>query len=32
MFIHLYELTKIKGETELNKFSADILKVFEKHD
>ena len=31
MFIHLYELTKIKGEKTLNKFSADILKVFEKH-
>jgi 5-methylcytosine-specific restriction endonuclease McrA len=31
MFIHLYELTKAKGEVALNKFSADILKVFEKH-
>ncbi|HPW67036.1 MAG TPA: HNH endonuclease signature motif containing protein [Salinivirgaceae bacterium] len=31
MFINLYELTKIKGEKELNKFSADILKVFEKY-
>jgi hypothetical protein len=31
MFIHLYELTKIKSETTLNKFSADILKVFEKY-
>ena len=31
MFIHLYELTKAKGEVTLNKFSADILKVFEKY-
>jgi hypothetical protein len=31
MFIHLYELTKVKGETTLNKFSTDILKVFEKY-
>ncbi len=31
MFIHLYELTKLKGETTLNKFSAEILKVFEKY-
>jgi hypothetical protein len=31
MFIHLYDLTKKKGETKLNKFTADILKVFEKH-
>ncbi|MCL2039299.1 MAG: hypothetical protein FWG85_02590 [Bacteroidetes bacterium] len=28
MFIHLYELTKIKGETTLNNFATDILKVF----
>ena len=31
MFIHLYELTKIKGETDLNKFATDILDVFEKY-
>lgn len=31
MFIHLYELTKVKGEKELNEFATDILKVFEKH-
>ena len=31
MFIHLYELTKAKGEKELNDFASDILKVFEKH-
>lgn len=31
MFIHLYELTKVKGKTKLNKFSADVLKVFEKY-
>jgi len=31
MFIHLYELTKVKGETTLNNFSVDILKVFEKY-
>ena len=31
MFIHLYELTKVKGETTLNKFSVDILKTFEKY-
>lgn len=32
MFIHLYELTKVKGETTLNEFSVDVLKVFEKYD
>lgn len=31
MFIHLYELTKAKGEVELNNFATDILNVFEKH-
>ena len=31
MFIHLYELTKIKGETILNNFATDILEVFEKY-
>ncbi len=31
MFIHLYELTKAKGEVTLNQFSADILSVFEKY-
>ncbi len=31
MFIHLYELTKAKGEVKLNKFATDILKVFEKY-
>jgi hypothetical protein len=31
MFIHLYELTKVKGETTLNEFSVEILKVFEKY-
>ena len=31
MFIHLYELTKIKGEKTLNNFAADILDVFEKY-
>ena len=32
MFIHLYELTKTKGEKELEKFCRDILEVFEKHN
>ena len=31
MFIHLYELTKVKGETTLNEFASDILDVFEKY-
>lgn len=31
MFIHLYDLTKAKGEVKLNKFATDILKVFEKY-
>ena len=31
MFVNLYELTKVKGETTLNRFSADILEVFEKY-
>lgn len=31
MFVHLYELTKAKGEVTLNQFSADILNVFEKY-
>ncbi len=31
MFINLYELTKLKGETKLNEFSAEILEVFEKY-
>jgi len=31
MFIHLYELTKIKNETTLNNFASDILDVFEKY-
>ncbi|MDR0603415.1 MAG: HNH endonuclease [Bacteroidales bacterium] len=31
MFIHLYELTKVKGAKTLNDFSAEILKVFEKY-
>ncbi len=31
MFIRLYELTKMKGETNLNNFATDILDIFEKY-
>jgi hypothetical protein len=31
MFIHLYELTKIKNEIFLNNFATDILEVFEEY-
>lgn len=32
MFIRLYELSKVQGNTELTNFAADVLKVFEQHD
>jgi hypothetical protein len=32
MFIRLYELAKSEGNDELQKFCADILSMYEKHD
>lgn len=32
MFIHLYELSKIEGNKELEKFCIDILDTFERHN